>query len=151
MAIYPEKDISLLQQPDEVITNYDPSDFGIPNDQAQPEVDIALLPGVPGQRGPAGPAGAPGAPGPAGEDGADGAPGPEGPQGPPGETQTIAYTHTQNLVSSNWSITHNLGFRPNVTTIDSASMNIEGTVQHVSENSLNINFSIASSGTAYLS
>jgi hypothetical protein len=55
------------------------------------------------------------------------------------------------LVSSTWSITHNLGFRPNVTTIDSASMNIEGTVEHIDQNSLNVNFSIASTGTAYLS
>jgi hypothetical protein len=148
MPIYPEKDVALLQQPDEVITNYDSNDFGIPNDQAQPEVDIALLPGVPGQRGPAGPTGATGPAGPAGE---DGAPGPQGEQGPPGETQTIAYTHTQNLVSSNWSITHNLGFYPNVTTINSASMNIEGTVEHINQNSLNVNFSIASTGTAYLS
>jgi hypothetical protein len=136
MPIYPEKDVALLQQPDEVITNYDSNDFGIPNDQAQPEVDIALLPGA---TGPAGPAGE------------DGAPGPQGEQGPPGETQTIAYTHTQNLVSSNWSITHNLGFYPNVTTINSASMNIEGTVEHINQNSLNVNFSIASTGTAYLS
>lgn len=101
--------------------------------------------------GPVGPAGPAGPAGPTGPTGPTGPAGQAGQDGQDGVTPVIAYTHTQNLVSSNWSITHNLGFRPNVTTIDSASMNIEGTVQHVSENSLNINFSIASSGTAYLS
>lgn len=151
MPIYPEKDVSLLQQPDEVITNYDNDDFGVPNDQAQPEVDIALLPGVPGQRGPQGEQGNPGPTGPTGPAGPVGPTGPTGPQGPVGPTPTIAYTHVQNLVSSTWSITHNLGFRPNVTTIDSANMNIEGTVQHTDNNSLTITFSIATTGFAYLS
>lgn len=151
MTIYPEKDVALLQQPDEVITNYDSNDFGIPNDQAQPEVDIALLPGVPGQRGPAGPAGPAGAAGPTGATGPQGPEGPQGPAGPVGPTPTIAYTHTQNAVSSTWSITHNLGFRPNVTTINSAFLNIEGTVEHTDANSLTIYFDIATSGVAYLS
>jgi len=154
MTIYPEKDISLLQQPDEVIVNLDDDDYAVPNDQAQPEVDIATLPGVPGQRGPTGPTGATGPQGPAGPTGATGATGPvgpTGPQGPVGPAPTIAYTHTQNAVSSTWSITHNLGFKPNVTTIDSASLNIEGNIVHVNDNSLNVVFSIATTGFAYLS
>ena len=151
MAIYPEKDIALLQQPSEVIDNYDPSYFVVPNDQAQPEVDIAMLPGVPGQRGPAGPAGPTGPTGPTGATGSTGATGATGPQGPVGPAPTIAYAHTQNTVSSTWSITHNLGFRPNVTTINSAGTNIEGIVEHTNENFLTITFSIAGTGTAYLS
>ena len=47
MTLYPEKDVSLL-------------------DQIQPEVDTSMLPGVPGQRGPQGPTGATGPQGPSG-------------------------------------------------------------------------------------
>jgi len=145
----PEVDIGLLQSGPGVVSppgpTYSDPNFGVPNDQGQPEVDINTLPGVPGQRGPQGPAGATGA------TGATGPTGPAGPQGPAGPTQTIAYTHTQNAVSSTWSINHNLGFKPNVTTVDSALFNIEGNVYHVDSNNLNIVFSIASTGTAYLS
>jgi hypothetical protein len=123
MALYPEKDISLLGQ-------------------VMPEVDISLLPGVPGQRGPTGPKGDTGPQGPAG---------PVGPQGPAGITQVIAYTHVQNSVSSTWSITHNLGFYPNVTTADSAGTSIEGTVTYTSATTLEITFSVETSGKAYLS
>ena len=151
----PEKDIALLQDttPDVIPAPPDYTDlnFGTPNDQANQVIDTTLLPGVPGQRGPAGPTGPEGDPGPAGPAGPTGPAGPQGPQGPVGPTPTIAYTHTQNAVSSTWSITHNLGFRPNVTTINSAGMNIEGTVAHTNENSLTVTFSIASSGVAYLS
>jgi hypothetical protein len=53
---YPEVDIALLQsgEPFEGPTgpSYSDPNFGIPNDQAQPEVDIALLPGVPNQMPP---------------------------------------------------------------------------------------------------
>jgi hypothetical protein len=139
MTIYPEKDVALLQQPSETITNYDSSYFSVPNDQAQPEVDIALLPGVPGQRGPQG------------EQGPVGPAGPVGPQGPSGVTQAIAYTHVQNSVSSTWSITHNLGFYPNVTSVDSAGTSIEGTVTYTSATTLDLVFSVATSGKAYLS
>lgn len=148
--IFPEKDVALIPVYDEP---YDPNDFpeaGTPPQTVDPDidwqaVDINLLPGVPGQRGATGPRG------PAGPAGANGAAGPVGPQGPAGVTQTIAYAHTQNAVSSTWSITHNLGFRPNVTTINSAGTNIEGIVEHTNENFLTITFSIAGTGTAYLS
>jgi hypothetical protein len=51
--IYPEIDIALLQGGTPFVgptgPSYSDPNFGIPNDQAQPEVDIALLPGVPNQ------------------------------------------------------------------------------------------------------
>jgi hypothetical protein len=75
----------------------------------------------------------------------------EGQQGPVGPTPTIAYTFTQNAVSSNWSITHNLGFYPNVTTVDATKLIIEGTVTYTDINSLTISFGIATTGYAYLS
>lgn len=141
MPIYPEKDVSLLQQPDEVITNYDSNDFGIPNDQAQPEVDIALLPGVPGQRGPAGPQGIPGIPG------ATGPAGPAGPRGPSGGS----FTYTPQDSSTTWTINHNLGYYPNVTVADNFGTEFFGQVAYTSTNSLTITFSQAVYGTAYLS
>ena len=89
-----------------------------------------------------------GQPGPQGVQGPQGE---TGPQGPPGETQVISYTHTQNAVSSTWTINHNLGFYPNVVTQDSAGTTIEGSVHFVSVDQLTITFSVALSGKAYLS
>ena len=128
MTIYPEKDVNLLQGWPEPITEPVVWPEGEPpNDQTQPEVDITLLPGVPGQRGP------------------------QGPPGPKGDTPTIAFTYTQNTVSSTWNIIHNLGFFPNVASTDSAGTIIEGTISYTSSNALVISFAIATSGTAYLS
>jgi hypothetical protein len=133
--IYPETDTSLLQNGAEPILTtpappYSSPDYQVPNDQVQPEVDIALLPGVPGQRGPKGD---------------------KGDKGDTGPAPTIAYSHSQSAVSSTWSITHNLGFRPNVTTLDSAGSTIEGNVAHVSANQLTVTFSVGLTGNAYLS
>jgi hypothetical protein len=143
--IYPEKDTNLLQNPPDTI--HDPvtyPDFGIPNDQAQPEVDVALLPGVPGQRGPSGPRG------------------PAGPVGPtgPGVTDAqiiavipanVAYKHTQVAASNTWTITHNLHFFPNVTTFDSAGNMVEGSVTHTNNLTLTVAFSASITGMAILS
>ena len=62
-----------------------------------------------------------------------------------------AYTHTQASPSTDWTITHNLGFNPNITIIDAALNNIEGDIQYNSINELTITFSVAVYGTAYLS
>jgi hypothetical protein len=106
--------------------------FGSPNPSSPgyPEIDISLLPGVPGQRGPTGPT---------------------GPTGPAGRSQTIAYTHTQNAVSSTWTITHNLSFYPNVTTTDVSGAIIEGSVSFPSSTTVIVTFGIATTGFAYLS
>ena len=95
--------------------------------------------------------GQPGPQGVKGDTGATGATGPAGPQGPAGTTQVIAYTHTQNAVSSTWSITHNLSFKPNVTTTDSAGFSMEGTVNYTSTTTLTIDFGFGTTGFAYLS
>jgi hypothetical protein len=92
-----------------------------------------------------------GQPGPQGVQGVAGPTGATGAQGPVGPTPTIAYTHTQNAVSSTWSITHNLGFYPNVSTVDVTDFGIEGTVSYNTLNSLTITFGIATTGKAYLS
>jgi hypothetical protein len=169
--IYPEADTNLLQNGVEPILTvpaapYSSPDYQVPNDQVQPEVDIALLPGVPGQRGPRGFKGDTGPTGPAGVDNA------VAPILLDSVTHTISlnqsglqinaaqvvgilgvttYTYTQNAVSSNWSITHNLGFYPNVVSQDSAGTIIEGSVNYVSVNQLIITFSIPLTGKAFLS
>lgn len=77
--------------------------------------------------------------------------GEQGPQGIPGETQTIAYTHNQTAVSSTWVINHGLTFQPGVQIVDSAGTTIEGVVNYNSSSQLTVQFSVALSGTAYLS
>jgi hypothetical protein len=89
--------------------------------------------------------------GPVGPQGPAGETGPAGPQGPIGETPTIAYTHTQNAVSSSWTITHNLGFYPNVSTTDASKFSMEGEITYINTDSLIVNFGIATTGYAYLS
>ena len=80
-----------------------------------------------------------------------GIPGPVGPTGPAGISQTISYVHNQNSSSDTWVITHNLGWFPNVTVVDSGGTNVEGDVQYDSENQITLNFSAGFSGIAYLS
>jgi hypothetical protein len=148
---FPEVDINLLQNLGgevEIGAPYPGFDeVLIPNDQQNPEVDIALLPGVPGQRGPTGPRGA------------TGAAGPTGPTGPTVTNQQIldvvipavAYKHNQTSASTTWTINHNLKFFPNVTAFDSGGTMVEGNVVHQSNLSLTIQFSAAISGNALLS
>jgi len=62
-----------------------------------------------------------------------------------------AYTHDQMTPGTVWSITHNLGFFPNVMTFDSAGTQIIGDVQHIDKNSMTITFSHSNAGKAYLS
>lgn len=84
-----------------------------------------------------------------------GAVGPQGPQGaqgdqgPPGPT--LAYTHTQNVPSTIWSISHGLGIYPQVSCVEFGGSNIEGEVTYTSPNTLTITFSGTVSGYAYIS
>lgn len=61
------------------------------------------------------------------------------------------YVHTQNTPSTSWAVTHNLGFFPNVTVVDSANTQVEGNVIYNNINSVTIEFSTAFAGKAYLS
>lgn len=78
---------------------------------------------------------------------AAGAVGPQGPAGPAGGT----YEHVQSTAFAEWTITHGLGFRPNVRVIDDAGSTIEGDVTYVDADQLTIAFSLPITGTAYLS
>lgn len=62
-----------------------------------------------------------------------------------------AYTFTQTTPSASWNITHNLGYPPNVLTMDLIGNEISGVVTHIDNNTLRIDFSQSVSGYAYLS
>lgn len=108
------------------------------------ENDLANLTGEPlsetsnasGQRGSIGP------------QGSTGPTGPTGPQGPP---RLVAYHHIQGASSSEWRITHDLDFYPNVTTMDSVGTIVEGELEHISENELVVTFALPFTGEAFLS
>ena len=63
----------------------------------------------------------------------------------------VAYVHMQGVSSNSWQITHNLGFYPNVTVVDSAGTIYEGEIAYTNTNSLTVSFSASFSGKAYLS
>ena len=60
------------------------------------------------------------------------------------------YTHNQTSSLSTWSITHNLGKFPSVTVVDSARSVVVGEVNMTNINEVEITFSAAFSGKAYL-
>lgn len=62
-----------------------------------------------------------------------------------------AYTHTQGSPANPWVINHNLGFYPNATVLDSTNSVVEGDITYPSLNQMQIAFSGAFSGVAYLS
>ena len=76
-----------------------------------------------------------------------GMPGPPGPPGP----GSGGYVHVQGTPATVWTVTHDLGFHPNVTVVDSADSVVEGEVTYTGDNSLTITFSAGFSGKAYLS
>ena len=65
--------------------------------------------------------------------------------------QKVAYHHVQNSASAVWTITHNLNFFPNVTTMDSSGSLVEGEIVHTNRNTVRVTFLAAFSGEAFLS
>lgn len=63
----------------------------------------------------------------------------------------VNYTHVQGSAASSWVINHSLGFRPNVTVVDSTGRQVEGDVVYTSATVVTIGFSGAFAGSAYLS
>ena len=59
------------------------------------------------------------------------------------------YTHTQNAVSDEWTITHNLDKYPAVSVVNSADVLVHGEITYISKNQVRINFSGAFSGKAF--
>lgn len=69
----------------------------------------------------------------------------------PGAAGSTPYVHTQASAALTWTITHGLGYYPNVMAFDGSGVEIRGTVDHVSINEVQITHSTAYSGVAYLS
>lgn len=63
----------------------------------------------------------------------------------------VSYTHAQIPPSTQWDVSHNLNFYPNVMVIDSGNNMVEGSVTQIDTNNLRINFTGAISGRAHLS
>ena len=61
------------------------------------------------------------------------------------------YTHNQIASSSTWTITHNLGFFPAVSVVDSGGNYVIGDVTYVSQNVVTVSFNSSFGGKAYLS
>ena len=63
-----------------------------------------------------------------------------------------SYRHIQSTADTTWTIPHNLPFRPNVAVVDSSGREIwPGDVYHVSSTTVQLTFSAAVGGEAYLS
>lgn len=60
------------------------------------------------------------------------------------------YIHTQGVAVTTWVINHPLNKRPSVSIVDSADTIIEADVQYINNSTVEINFSGATSGKAYL-
>lgn len=63
----------------------------------------------------------------------------------------LRYTHIQNTALNSWTITHNMGYMPTLTIIDSGGNEVEGSIVYNSIDTLTVSFSADVSGTAYLS
>jgi hypothetical protein len=83
--------------------------------------------------------------------GEEGPPGPMGPQGPPGPPGGGYFHFVQPTPSGTWTITHSLGYYPNVTVVDSAYQVVIPEVTYTSTTQLVLSFSAAVAGEAYLS
>ena len=62
-----------------------------------------------------------------------------------------SYTHNQITSSTTWTITHNLGFFPAVSVVDSGGNYVIGDVNYVSQNIVTVSFNASFGGKAYLS
>lgn len=85
-----------------------------------------------------------------------GPPGPQGPSGPPGPggggDENASYRHYQTTASETWNIAHTVPFRPNVTVVDSTGREVwPGEILYLSDSTIQLNFSAAFGGEAYLS
>lgn len=80
----------------------------------------------------------------------EGPPGPPGPAGPTGATSS-GYQHVQGIPSTLWVISHNLGFFPNVTIIDTDQSELEADIFYIDLNTIQIVLPVALPGSAYMS
>lgn len=60
------------------------------------------------------------------------------------------YTHDQAVAAATWTVAHGLGRYPSVTVVDSAGTMVFGEVNYLDANTVQLDFSTAFSGKAYL-
>ena len=69
-------------------------------------------------------------------------------------TKTKTYTHSQDVASTTWTITHGMGYRPSVQTVVEVDgqnvVMLPKSITHASDNQVVVEFSIARTGTARL-
>lgn len=82
--------------------------------------------------------------------GIQGPPGPQGIQGIQGLAGDSNYIHNQGAPSAIWTIIHNLGKFPSVTTVDSGGTKVWGNVAYIDQNTVEVQFSVPFGGKAYL-
>jgi len=70
--------------------------------------------------------------------------------GPPGPSGAAAgkFIFTQVSPATLWTVAHNLGSKPSVTTLSVGSVELEAQVAHLSSNTLTITFNAAQAGSA---
>ncbi len=64
--------------------------------------------------------------------------------------QYASYIHNKATAAASWTITHNRGWYPSVTIVDSAGTEVVGDVDYVDKNTVTVTFRAAFSGKAYL-
>jgi hypothetical protein len=65
--------------------------------------------------------------------------------------EELGYVHDQPNPASTWTISHGLGFTPNISVVDSAGTVVEGSYNYPDSNTVVATFSSQFSGKAYLS
>lgn len=73
-----------------------------------------------------------------------------GMQGPPGTDGDKHYRHVQGSAAATWIVDHNLDKYPAVQVVDSGGTQVEGDVQHVSQQRAIVTFNAAFAGQAFL-
>lgn len=81
-----------------------------------------------------------------------GPPGPRGPAGPPGPPGAgVIFRWNQAAPATVWTVPHDLGFYPSVSTTDTAGTQVYGDVLYLDENTVQVTFGLAFAGYANLS
>jgi hypothetical protein len=65
--------------------------------------------------------------------------------------EDLGYVHTQSIPSAVWNVSHNLGFVPNVTVVNSFGEVVEGSYTYTSNTAVELTFDGSFSGKAYFS
>jgi hypothetical protein len=65
--------------------------------------------------------------------------------------QELGHVHNQDTISSEWTMTHGLGFIPNITVVDNDGRVIEGSYHYVDSNTVVATFTEQISGKAFFS